>query len=135
MSKVSVKLQGGLGNLLFQISCCYAYSLKHNKEYVFTYENFHVVHKHIESYKENIFKKIEFNKSYETKKFKQYFEPSFSYLEIPEFKEDICLNGYFQSEKYFKKFKKEILELFAYEIEIPEKIKNVIDNKVTCSIV
>ena len=79
MNKVSIKLQGGLGNFLFQISCAYSYSKKHNKELVLNKEGSLIVHGGIDSYLGNIFSKIHFSQevvnfnSYYTLKWKCFF--------------------------------------------------------------
>jgi len=50
---------------------------------------------------------------------KIYREPFYHYQNIP-YSPNICLSGYFQSEKYFRHHKNEILELFKPHKEINE---------------
>ena len=57
-SEVSIKMQGGLANNLFQIACAYAYSLKHNKELIISNQKFGISHNSLDMYKENFLKKI-----------------------------------------------------------------------------
>lgn len=52
-----------------------------------------------------------------------YHEPHYYYDPIP-YKDNMQICGYFQSEKYFKKHKKEIVELFAPPLEIREYLKS-----------
>jgi hypothetical protein len=52
----------------------------------------------------------------------EYREPFYHYSSIPYFG-NMRLFGYFQSEKYFKNHKKEILELFAPHDEIKEYLQ------------
>jgi len=47
-----------------------------------------------------------------------YHDPKFSYTEIPLLENNTHLFGYFQSEKYFKEHRKEILEMFEPNSEI-----------------
>jgi hypothetical protein len=112
MSEVSVKLIGGLGNYMFQIAAAYAYSLKHGKQMVLTTDDSIVIHKHLNSYKDNILSNITFITNKDYKSFKPYNEPGFEWAEIPAIEGDMYLNGYFQSEKYFKEYSDEIKKLF-----------------------
>lgn len=126
MNEVSIKLQGGMGNYMFQIAATYAYGLKYNKKSFFTINDAVLVHKNISYYKENIFKKVNL---LDSKKINEktiiYNEPGFNFSEIPEIKGNVYLNGYFQSEKYFYEFKKEIIELFSF----PQEFINYLHTK------
>lgn len=51
-----------------------------------------------------------------------YIEPGYAYSSIP-FHNNMCIQGYFQSEKYFSKHKDKILELFAPSQEICEYLQ------------
>lgn len=119
MKEVSIRLQGGLGNYMFQIACAHAYCLKHNKKPIFTTDDSMVAHKHISSYKGNIFHNVGLVPSKKSGNWKMYNEPVFSYKEIPLIDGNVYLNGYFQSEKYFKEYSKEIKELFSFPKELP----------------
>lgn len=134
MNKVTIKLQGGIGNMMFQIAVAYAYSKRFNRELVLSKYSAVIVHKSIEHYKKNILKYLDFSNS--IKLADQHQEKGFHYTEIPEFPDsNILLYGYFQSEKYFKDYEDEIRKLFiSYEIEAGDKIKNILDNENTCSI-
>jgi hypothetical protein len=58
-------------------------------------------------------------------KFSSYKEQRFSYTALPEFKKNTLLDGYFQSEKYFAPYKKEILS----QLSLPQdKLKHIHDN-------
>ena len=59
MNEVSIKLQGGLGNYMFQIAVVYAYAIKTNRKAIFTTDNSFVAHKHITVYKNNILNKFD----------------------------------------------------------------------------
>lgn len=128
MDSVSIKLQGGLGNYLFQIACAYAYGLKYQKEMILTENDSVAVHKHLNNYKSNILRKVKLLPTKNYKNFKKYVEPSFSYQEIPFMKGDVYLSNYFQSEKYFKEYEKEIRELFKYPTDLVKDIINKFKN-------
>jgi hypothetical protein len=136
MNKVSIQIKGGLGNMMFQIACAQAYSLKHDCEPIITTDNSIAVHKHITYYKENILKNVNLIPDFNFNNFIKYTEPSFSFNEIPFLNKNIYLDGYFQSEKYFVDYRKEILNLFSFSKEtiilIENKYKDVLD-KNTCS--
>lgn len=136
-NKVSIKLQGGLGNYIFQISSAYVYGLKYNKKPIFTIDDTIVIHKRLETYKDNILSKIDFLKNNNFNGFSVYNEPTFNFSEIPNVEGDIYLSGYFQTEKYFKEYSKEIRELFSFSEEyknsIKEKYKDLLEGE-TCSI-
>ena len=135
--KVSIQLSGGLGNNLFQIACAYAYSLKHNKELILVNEKFGITHNALDTYKDNVLRKIDFVNKKDFSGFKVYQELVFNYQEIPFIEGDVLLLGYYQSELYFKEYEKEIRELFSFPEElinsIKEKHKDIL-NKETCSV-
>jgi hypothetical protein len=145
MEEVTIKLAGGLGNYMFQIACAHAYALKNNKKPIFTIDDSIVIHKHLNAYKENILSNVVFLNNKDTKGFNIFNENGFHYNEIPNIEGNVYLNGYFQSEKYFKEYEKEIRDLFSYPKELPldyedsenslsykYKILNTFNN--TCSI-
>ena len=97
----------GLGNQMFQIATAINYAKKNNL--IATFPD--LKNKKFGSYSENIFKKIKTEK-YDFESLEvEYYEPFFSYNEIPQF-QNIRIHGYFQSEKYFKDSKKVINEIF-----------------------
>lgn len=123
MSEVSIKLQGGLGNYMFQIACAYEYALKNNKKVFFTADDSVLVHKNINIYKSNILSNINLLDSKRMSgKVTVYNEPDFHYTEIPAIEGNVYLSGYFQSEKYFKEHEKEIKQLFFQPPHIFDKV-------------
>jgi|TARA_Y100000310_G_scaffold169451_2_gene169510 predicted SnoaL-like aldol condensation-catalyzing enzyme len=80
---ISTKFVGRLGNQMFQKAAVIGYGIKHNVGWTFKDTNFPI-----------------------------YKEPCFEYVEIP-FKNNLCLSGYFQSDKYFNHCKEEIIEYFT----------------------
>ena len=122
MEEVSVRLVGGLGNYMFQIACAYAYSLKHSKKPIFTTDDSMVVHKHLNYYKDNILNNVPFIASHNLAGYNTFNESGFEYKEVPHIDGNVYLNGYFQTEKYFKEYEKEIKELF----EQPQFVKGIV---------
>jgi hypothetical protein len=120
---VSSKLIGGLGNYLFQVSTTYALARRNNDICVFDVNRTLTGHNHITTYKQNIFRNLNFNDVYCNKK---YYEPFFHYQEIP-YTNGLFLNGYFQSEKYFIDFSEELKDLFSIDDESFSFIKNKYD--------
>lgn len=112
MEKNSIKLMGGLANMLFQISTAYAYSKKHSKELFLTESGFHTIHKHISEYKDNIFSKLNFSNTNYPQPHTTLEEKGFHYNELPYISGNVLLSGYFQSELYFKEYTDDIRNLF-----------------------
>jgi hypothetical protein len=132
MKKITAILHNGLGNMLFQIAAAYAYSLDHGHEFKL-YDNLYIPchHPQLESYKDNIFSNIEILKTNE--EFYRYDELSFCYNKIPKFDANFVLFGYFQSEKYFVKYKEQIQKIFDFNSKIIQKYSNELKQK-NCSI-
>jgi len=107
---VEPTLIGRLGNFMFEVATAYAYSLRHGMEYNVNQNE------DCNNYINRFFPKIE------TKKvlinFDKWKEPTHAYTEIPKF-ENVKILEYFQSEKYFKDYRKEVMELF----DIPYSLK------------
>lgn len=120
---VSSVLKGGLGNQMFQISAAYALAKRNNDTYGF---NFKTCQTYLQGkpsifYENSIFSNVNQIGNFNFKNY--YEEKSHNFTEI-EYKEDLLINGYFQSEKYFKDFKSEIVQLFNIQknnIELIEK--------------
>ena len=108
---ISSHLQGGLGNQMFQIAAAHALALRNNTASCFDLAGCYTPLQGNPStkYRNNILSKItQANITYYRD---VYYEPNFSYSEIPN-KKNLVLSGYFQSEKYFSDYKKEIIDLF-----------------------
>jgi hypothetical protein len=109
-------LKGQLGNQLFIIAAATSLALDHNADPLFP----------------DLIRKSEFDipLNYQKVLFRlkasqipdhligfHYAEPSYTYHPIP-YKPHMKISGYFQSEKYFQRHKREIVELFAPSNEI-----------------
>lgn len=109
---VTTKLVGGLGNFMFQIAAVYGYALKNGYTPIITLQDTFPVHNPFNTYREDLFEKIiPVNLPLHT--FQRYKEPTFNYEEIPVSENSILLDGYFQSEKYFKHCEQFIKDLFT----------------------
>jgi hypothetical protein len=114
---ITTKLQGGLGNQLFQWAVTRNLSIKYNTEYYFDLthigkSSFDVNSRGMELYK---LKNIIINSSTNNTQLNRVID-NFTYKEIND---NSYLDGYWQSEKYFKENKKIIRE----ELSIPENLK------------
>jgi len=132
---VSTYLQGGLANFCFQIVAAYSLAID-NKDEAFFYEDIaHQGHNSINSYKDNIFKKINFKSGNPTPSL-IFNEVGFEYNKIP-YQPNMFMVGYFQSEKYFKHNRESILDLFSINSEIghyiDEKYGYLLDSN-SCSL-
>lgn len=127
-------LQGGVGNIMFQVAAAYTYSKRFNKELFFCKERTIAVHKNIESYENSILKDLEFSSFIPSQV--QINENGFHYQELQDYPgKNIILHGYFQSEKYFQDHSDEIRDLFmSYKIDIGLELQEILKNENTCSI-
>jgi hypothetical protein len=120
---ISCNLQGGLGNQMFQIATTYALAKRNNDTCGFDFEKCYTpLQGHTSTkYEKNIFKNI--TKIEKLIPSKTYFEPKFSYTEIP-YSPNILLNGYFQSNLYFNDFEDEIINLFHFSDDDINTVKD-----------
>jgi hypothetical protein len=101
---ITTKLTGRLGNQMFEIANCIAYSLRTNQEWA--------IPDHTENSElwETYFTHFpKLDKSFNL--FGWYREHSHGYTPIPK-REQICFMGYFQSYKYFEDYKEQVLKEF-----------------------
>jgi hypothetical protein len=132
---VTCELMGGLGNQLFQIATTTALALRNNDTACFDIDGHRIglQGRNASEYLTNVYSKL-LNKKIESSDV--FNENGFDYKEI-EYKENLKIVGYFQSEKYFSDYKKEINELFQPNEDIKtyilQKYGNILD-KNTCSI-
>lgn len=136
-NNVSSHLQGGLGNYLFQIAAAYGISKRDNKELIIDISDISIVHSPLELYYNNILRKISFNNVNEFNFVHNSHHSPITYIDIPVITGNIKLDGYYQNERYFNKYRDDILELF----KIDDNTKNYLSKKYstisfenTCSI-
>ncbi len=117
---VSVHLEGQLGNQLFQIATAYAYALDHNLTLTIP-DLLHKNQYNIPYNAQKLFLSKINSGDLPYKPSLKWTEPSFNYTKIPASK-SVELRGYFQSEKYFKHRRSELLTLFAPPSGLNERI-------------
>jgi hypothetical protein len=126
--EVTVKLNGGLGNRLFEIACCLGYSEKYGHKAVL-YSNLFDNNAHTSNDKTlEILKTMipEITISNSIKHEKNFHKLEYNgndackYLELPCIKSYVLLHGYFQSEMYFPK-NDYFLSSFINNFIIPRK--------------
>lgn len=107
---VTVKLNGQLGNQLFEIATAYAYALDHNL--TLTIPDLKKNSEYNIPHNAKILFLPKISAEPPKKQARQIWkEPDFCYTPIPSYK-NVELNGWFQSEKYFAHRRKELLDLF-----------------------
>ena len=92
-------LKGGLGNFLFQIAHGYSLSLDNNVGFGIDLNKIWVVHSHWSVYMDNIFRNVPTITS--PSQTHNYKYESLTYKPT-QYSNNIFLDGYFQSEKYFE---------------------------------
>lgn len=124
MSDCYVNVCGGIGNQLFQIAAGYAYSKKHYKNLLINISNWTASQgSNPNVYANNLLKNFTYYRG-STDHATKFEEEGFNYKEIPEFKGDVVINGYFQSLKYFENYKEE----FVNQLDLPNFNMNFIDD-------
>jgi hypothetical protein len=123
---ISSVLNGGLGNQLFQIAAAYGVALEVGDKCAFNFYN-HVVMQgksgHI--YRDTVYSKLmSLPKDY--KPLYVYEESGLDYKPIP-YEASLQLKGYFQSSKYFDKYRDFIVDLFTHQPTI-KKLKHEYGN-------
>lgn len=119
---IVTKLQGGLGNQLFQWSVSRRLSEKYNTDYYFDTSYFDTEHTSLVSKWKLEIDKLNISLKQHTSNSLNVINDNFCYQEI---KNNTFLDGYWQSEKYFIESENEIRK----DLEIPENIKSYIMNK------
>ena len=110
---VTSKLNGQLGNQCFQIATALSLAWDNGVQASFP-DLIKEVHDGIPVNREQVFWRLSMSDFPLVNKYK---EPYFHYSSIP-YKKNIQLEGYFQSEKYFKHHKEKIINLFEAKPEI-----------------
>lgn len=143
----TVKLKGGLGNQMFQYAFIRALSLMHNCEafidksfyetdinklkkgvtrHSFQLDNFNLTIGEItkEDYKKYLFNIPLFNQVYEKRNAAGVFDKNL----IKQRNGNKMYIGYFQTEKYFKDYRNEILKDFELRVEMNEQNKEMLQD-------
>jgi len=115
MEKVAITIHSGLKNQIFMIFCMLSYYIDNCSDYIIYYNDDSTKKYYWNTFFKNINKKISCeNINIE----KTYKEPFFNYNNIPKYNFDIVLNGYFQSDRYFKHNIDKIKNIIGLESQI-----------------
>ena len=109
-----IKNEGGLGNQLFQN--CFVYSIAKNNNSKFVILSTNKLGRENENYTNTIFKDFPYLSSLQNINLPTYWEKGdnftkFDNISLPT--GDVLFRGYFQNEKYFKKYKNELIHLLT----------------------
>lgn len=122
---VTTKFKGRLANNMFQIGA--AMSLAKNNNDISKFNRSSI--NNYQKYSNNILRNIPVG-NVNFNEFKNYKQPTFAYHEI-KYNENICLEGFFQSEKYLDR--ELMLEVFSVDQEtynkLNEKYSDVLEHK------
>jgi hypothetical protein len=135
---ITVNLQGGLGNQLFQIATAEALARENNDVAIFNLNtcSTNLQGNKAEKYKTTLYKNLNTLPAINDNIFLTYNETTYTYTPIP-YQNNIVLNGYFQSEKYFKNHREHIIGLLQFNSEIINNVKlflNSISNRCKVSL-
>lgn len=108
---VTCNLKGGLGNQLFQIATTLAIAWDNQDIATFDFTRYSLLSQGYNplKYKNNVYRNLNCFESLEP--ITVYNEPVFNYIKIP-YLTNICLNGFFQSERYFSQYKERLIDIF-----------------------
>jgi hypothetical protein len=110
----------GLANRLFQIAASIGYAKKYNENAVFP----DILHKNYDIHRNTIFRNLNNNNGSRDFVQNHYNYMGYGYREIT-FKQNIEINGWFQSWKYFKDAEDEVKNIFS----IPSSIREYLNSK------
>jgi len=112
----------GLGNSLFQIATTYAIAKRNNTTFAFPDDCAFRTKRFLE---QNYFEKelpwINFK---QFRDFTRWGAGGIGYVECPLVEGNILIDGFFQSDKYFKDYKSEIINLFSLKQQYIDYLKN-----------
>jgi len=115
---ITSRLQGRTGNMMFQIAHGYAKSLEYNRQYVAPFAE--SSSKHLEK---TLFRKIDFNiPNTSDIDISKYVWSKFEYEElIPDNEIPTVFCGWYQSEKYFEKYKQVIKDMYSPTLDFVDR--------------
>ena len=137
---ISAETMGRLGNQMFIVATAHSLAIDNNDSAIFPERVICVTpptQKETSIHRSTALRKVKYTNDLSFIKYAYQENPDQSYSPIP-YKENLFLKGYFQSEKYFKHNRKEILELFSplpqIDVLLKKKYKDLIYNKDVVSI-
>lgn len=122
---VSALIYGGLGNQLFQIATALCYAWDNNCLPIFSDKPWVRLGEELK-YNETILQHLNWvdSNTFESLTFTKYKQPHFYYEMISYFEKSVLFDGYFQSYKYFDKYKSKLLSEL---IKVPEDLAVKVD--------
>ena len=125
---VTVELQGGLGNQMFQIATAMAFANKSNKSLIMNTNPRELMGTSKRStYFDSVFTNMSHSED-ENMNWQMVKEDNFKYNELQNKSGNVKLFGYFQSWKYFNDIRQDILKEFIHPIslKLPETSKSIV---------
>lgn len=119
-------LAGGLGNMMFQLAASYGIGKRSGHTLLYNSHHVGTLHKHPHEYRETVFRNI--IPLEDEVEFYKASIPDFDYKEIILPNENIALDGYFQSYKYFEDCKEDIIQLFTPPQDVVSYIRTKYPN-------
>lgn len=117
-SSIYIRLHCGLGNRLFKAASTFGIAKEQHKTYaIINSINTHHCSKGLD-YMSTIFRNVHTKTLTDADNYDTFYEPeecALVFLNIPNNINSLLVRGYFQNEKYFKKYKSEIYDLFRME--------------------
>ena len=134
-------LKGGLGNILFQIATSKSLAIDNNTDYSLPNLISHLNYLDSDNtYNPNLKHSFEYLKLFKSlnhtpinSKFKSLIFP-FEFIDVGKINEDVLIDGFFQSEKYFKHNRNHILDMINFDFELDKKYNFLKEEKKTTSI-
>ena len=126
-------LGGGLGNMLFMTAAATGLSKKYGHKQYFWDNHYGIQHGTPMSYKDTVFRNIPLLE-HDLSEVVLVGERSFHYTPVEAPNDNVQVNGYFQSQKYFEHCKDEVQELFSCPEDIKTKLLEKYDVSNTVSI-
>jgi len=131
---LSCEMVGRLGNQMFIAAAAHSLAVDNNDRVVYPHSigGISPTPKETSIHRKTIFRNLEFTNDLSFVKFTYSENPNMQFQEI-QYRENLFIRGYFQSENYFKHNRQAILELFSPQEEIEKfinnKYQNIIDNE------
>ena len=115
---VTPRLQGRTGNIMFQVAHAYAQALEHNRQLVVPSKESSTGHQVDTLYRKVAFDIEVYNQTQNTKEVWAQFHYT---PVVPAIDRPSAFCGYYQSEKYFGKYKEAVRDLFSPPLSFIEK--------------
>ena len=126
--KITCELLGGLGNQLFQVATTLATAWDNNIEPVFENKESNISgNTKRNTYFNNIFRNLTLTEIPDKSSFSYYTENYDKKYRQIKLSSHTCLSGYFQTSRYFNKYRQKIVDLFTLEESDTMQVDNIIN--------